>query len=141
MGPLASANTTTATRPEPATLQGGVSVTLASGSDAAIRTIATITVRTAQPGRPSSAASAGGAPSDDTAPATSARVPAAMAGGTSGTTKRLTAGASNASRPKASRTTGRVAASAANDTPRLSASQPGSTPPRHRCNRSVSGVP
>ena len=63
-----------------------------------------------------------------------------MAGATSGTTSRFTAGEISASRPNEARTTGSVAACAASDTPRLSASQRGSRPRASRSSRSVSGV-
>ncbi len=82
-----------------------------------------------------------GSPDEEAAPASRATVPAAIAGGTSGTATRFTRGARSASRPKATSTTGNVAASAAKETPRLSQSQPGSAPPRHCRSRSVAGVP
>ena len=122
---------TTAALATPATVdQGAASVTLAKGRDAANRTTETRAARTSQPGRPSSVAASGGTPIPASQPPTRASVPAAMAGGTSGTTTRLTSGARIARRPNPARTTGSVAASAANEMPRLSASQPGSRPPR-----------
>ena len=66
--------------------------------------------------------------------------PTAIAGATSGTTARLTAGARIASRPNETRTTGSVAAWAASDTPRLSASQRGTRPWPIDSIQSVNGV-
>ena len=113
---------------------------LANGTDAAVRTTPTRTARTSQPGRPMTVATIGGAPASVSQPPIRARVPAAIAGGTSGTTTRFTAGARRAKRPKPASTTGSVAASAANDTPRLSASQPGRRPACHARSRSVIDV-
>ena len=53
-----------------------------------------------------------------------------MASGTSGTTARFVIGESGATRPKASRTRGSVAACAASETPRPSRTQRGSQPAR-----------
>ena len=63
-----------------------------------------------------------------------------MAGVTSGTTSRFTAGEMSASRPNEASTTGSVAACAARETPRLSLNQRGSRPRVRRSRRSVSGV-
>ena len=63
-----------------------------------------------------------------------------MAGVTSGTTTRFTAGEMSASRPNEASTTGSVAACAARETPRLSLNQRGSRPRVRRSSRSVSGV-
>ena len=73
------------------------------------------------------------------APPTSATTPAAIAGATSGTTARLTTGDRTASRPNETRTIGSVAAWAASDTPRLSASQPGTRPRPSRSIQAVEG--
>ena len=70
----------------------------------------------------------GGAPATTSAPPARATTPAAIAGATSGTTSRLTSGDRIASRPNETRTIGSVAAWAASETPRLSASQPGMRP-------------
>jgi len=59
-------------------------------------------------------------------PEMNATAPAAMAGGTSGTATRLTAGATTASRPKIARAIGSVDACAASDIARLSRMEPGS---------------
>ena len=62
-------------------------------------------------------------------PARSAMPPIAIAGATSGTTNRLTRGATSDSRPNDARTIGSVATWAASETPRFSVSQPGNRPP------------
>jgi len=85
-------------------------------------------------------ARAAGAPSITSAPPSIAITPHAIAAGTSGTTSRLTAGETSDSRPKVSRTSGRVAACAASEIPRLSASHEGMRPPPSVCNRVPSGV-
>ena len=71
-------------------------------------------------------------------PARARRRPSPAA--TSGTTARLTTGARSDSRPNDARTTGSVAACAASETPRLSASQPGRRPPADRSIQPVIGV-
>ena len=93
-----------------------------------------------QPGAARTAPIAGGSPARTRAPPASATTPAAMAGATSGTTSRLTTGDRIASRPNETRTMGRVAAWAASETPRLSASQRGIRPRPCRSSHSVSGV-
>ena len=65
-------------------------------------------------------------------PPASATTPTAIAGATSGTTTRLTIGDRMASRPNDTRTIGSVAACAASETPRLSASHAGTRPPPRR---------
>ena len=93
-----------------------------------------------QPGAARIAPRTGGRPASTRAPPPSATTPAAMAGATSGTTSRLTAGDRTASRPNETSTIGRVAACAASDTPRLSASQCGIRSPKAFSSQSVSGV-
>ncbi len=115
-------------------------MTEANGSVAAASTTRTIAVSRTQAGRPSRRASTAGRPASASQPAPRAIAPAAMAGGTSGTTSRFTAGATGASRPKSSSTTGSVAAWAASETPSPSTIQPGSRPPVSRSRRLVSGV-
>ena len=80
-------------------------------------------------------------PAPPGAPATSARAPAAIAGGTSGTTIRLTAGATSERRPNSRSTMGVVAACAAKDTPRISAIQRRTRPGAGPASRSVSDEP
>lgn len=120
---------------------GGAISRLASGSPAPARTTATIAAYSAHAGRPASVASAAGAPSPTTTPATSARAPAAIAGGTIGTTSRFTAGATSDSRPNSESTMGVVAACAANETPRISAIQRRGRPGLGPASRSVRGEP
>ncbi len=105
-------------------------VTLANGSVAARRTIPIRKPSTSAPGRPRIDARTPGAPSVASAPPARARAPVAMASGTSGTTARFVIGESGATRPKASRTRGSVAACAASETPRPSRTQRGSQPAR-----------
>ena len=71
------------------------------------------------------------------APAEHRQTPPSIAAGTSGTTARLTTGETSDSRPNVARTSGSVAACAASEIPRLSASQPGIRPPAmpRRCRR------
>lgn len=121
--------------------QGVASSTLASGRPAPVRTAATIAAYKAQAGSPASVARIPGSPAPTAIPTMSASAPAAIAAGTNGTTTRFTAGATSDSRPKSSRTIGVVAACAANETPRTSATnrrmRPGDGPAR----RFVSPVP
>src|SRR4051812_1064561 len=105
--------------------QGGGRAMLAYGTAAAVRTITHIAVRSAHAGRPARVATIAGPPSTAIAPPTSATSAAAIAGATSGTIARLLIGAITDSRPNVARTTGRVAACAARETPSDSASQPG----------------
>ena len=127
--------------PSAATMfDGGSRVALAYGTSAANRATATMIVNATQPGNARIAASASGAPSSARTPAPRATPPAAMATGTTGTIARLAAGEIRASRPNVARTTGSVAACAARDTPRLSASQLGTRPPPNRPIRSPTGV-
>ena len=105
--------------------RGGWSVTLANGRLAAVSTMVTSNRRTTQPGAATTAPRTGGAPATTATPPARASTPTAIAGATSGTTSRLTSGDSTASRPNETRMIGRVAACAASETPRLSASQPG----------------
>ena len=70
-----------------------------------------------------------------------ARTPAPIAAGTSGTTARLTAGATSESLPNVTSTSGSVAACAASEMPRPSASQPGMRPPASPPIQRPSGVP
>ena len=102
---------------------GGASSRLASGSAAPARTTATIAAYSAHAGSPTTVATTAGSPKPTSTPTTSASAPVAIAGGTSGTTIRFTAGATSDSRPKSSSTIGVVAACAANETPRISATQ------------------
>ena len=103
-------------------------------------TMATSDRRTTQPGAATTAPRTGGAPATTATPPARASTPTAIAGATSGTTSRLTSGDSTARRPNETRMIGRVAACAASETPRLSASQPGIRPPPRRPIHSVSGV-
>ena len=119
---------------------GGSSVTLANGRPAAVSTMATSNRRMTQPGAATTVPMTGGAPATTATPPASARTPTAIAGATSGTTSRLTSGDSTARRPNDTRMIGRVAACAASETPRLSASQPGIRPAPRRPIHSVSGV-
>ena len=113
---------------------------LANGTDAVASTMPMISRKDTQPGAASTEPTTDGAPKLTSAPPTRATSPAAMAGVTNGTTSRFTAGEINASRPNDARTTGSVAACAASDTPRLSASQRGSRPRDSRSSRAVKGV-
>ena len=127
-----SAGAPTITTPETAAATvatPGGRVTAANGSAAAARTINTITCRTSQPGSPAIVARTGGAPSIARPPASIATRPPSIAAGTSGTTARLTTGETSDSRPNVARTSGSVAAWAASEIPRPSASQPGIRPP------------
>ncbi len=117
----------------------GGSATAANGTAAPMRTNATITWSTSQPGSPASVARIAGAPSDAATPPARASTPPAIATGTSGTTARLTAGATIDRRPKVARTSGSVAACAASEMPRLSASHRGIRPPPTRPRRCASG--
>jgi hypothetical protein len=114
---------------------------LARGSPAPTRTVVTIEAYRTHAGRPITVATIPGTPKPTATPTTSASAPVAIAAGTSGTTIRLTSGATSESRPKSRSTIGVVAACAANDTPRTSAmkrrGRPGSSPAR----RFVSPVP
>ncbi len=110
---------TAAARPS----QGATSSRLASGSPAPILTTPTIAAYRAHPGSPMIVATTGGTPASTSMPTTSASAPSAIAGGTSGTTSRFTSGATSDRRPNMNRTTGVVAAWAANETPRISATQ------------------
>lgn len=107
----------TAARPS----QGATSSRLASGSPAPIRTTPTIAAYRPHAGSPTTVARIGGTPAPTSMPTTSASAPVAIAGGTSGTTIRFTSGATSDSRPNMNSTIGVVAAWAANDTPRISA--------------------
>ena len=115
-------------------------VTLANGSDAIASTIATMIRSETQPGAARTLPTSGGAPASTRKPPSIATSPAAIAGATSGTTARLTSGDRMASRPNEASTIGSVAACAASDTPRLSASQPGTWPRPTRSIQPVSGV-
>ena len=84
--------------------------------------------RITQPGAATTAPRTDGAPAASAAPPARATMPAAIAGATSGTTRRFTTGERTARRPNETRMIGRVAACAANETPRLSASQWGRRP-------------
>ena len=119
---------------------GGASVRLAKGTDAAPSTIASTIRNTTQPGAASTAPTNAGAPANTNPPPARATSPTAMAGATSGTTARLTSGARIARRPNETSTIGSVAAWAANETPRLSASQCGSRPRTVESIQSVRGV-
>lgn len=124
-----------------ASVSGGSRVTDANGRAAAASTIAAMSARRSQAGRATRVGSGGGSPASASQPATIAATPAAMAGGTSGTTSRLTAGATIARRPNTSSTTGSVATCAASETPRLSASQSGTRPGARSRMRVARGVP
>ena len=119
---------------------GGSRVTLANGRLAAASTTATRIRRITQPGAAATAPMTSGAPARTTAPPASATRPTAIAGATRGTTTRLTSGERTARRPNDTRMIGRVAACAASDTPRLSASQWGSRPRPAVSSQPVSGV-
>ena len=119
---------------------GGPRVTLANGRLAAVSTTVTRIRRTTQPGAATTAPTTAGAPAATSTPPASATTPTAIAGATSGTTARFTTGDRIASRPNDTRTIGSVAAWAASDTPRLSASQRGTRPFPSRPIHSVSGV-
>src|SRR5512143_1229909 len=119
---------------------GGAGVRLAKGTAAALVTIQSSRRSTTQPGAARTAPTATGAPDCTRAPPAIATRPTAIAGATSGTTARLTRGARIASRPNDTRITGSVAAWAASETPRLSASQRGSRPRPAASIQSVSGV-
>ena len=121
-------------------MNGGPSVALANGNAAAARTITIIAESAAHAGSPRIVASAAGAPAAVIAPPASATPPAAIAGATIGTTRRFTSGAMIGTRPNQASAIGRVANSAASETPSDSQSQPGSSPPRQALRRSVSGV-
>ncbi len=136
-GPVAISVTAAAARMR---LAGGARSIEARGTSAAARTVTMMAVRSAQAGKPSIVARPAGPPADTRPPPASARSPAAIAGATSGTTARLTAGATSERRPKASRTIGRVAACAASETPRLSASQARTLPGCGPSSRAVSGA-
>ena len=127
--------------PAAATSNGGVSVRLANGSPAAVWTISTRIRRMTQPGAATIAPRIDGAPATSATPPASARMPAAIAGATSGTTNRLTMGERIARRPKDTRMIGSVAACAASETPRLSASQWGTRPRPIDSIHAVRGVP
>ena len=115
-------------------------MTVARGTAAAVSTMVTRSRRITQPGAASTAPSTGRPPATTMHPATSARTPTAIAGATSGTTSRLTSGDHSATRPNETRMIGSVAAWAANETPRFSASQPGSRPRPAVSIQPVSGV-
>ena len=119
---------------------GGSRVTLANGRPAAVSTTVTRIRRITQPGAAMTAPTTAGAPATTRTPPASAASPTAIAGATSGTMTTLTSGDRIASRPNDTRTIGSVAACAASDTPRLSASQPGIRPPPRRPSHSASGV-
>ena len=119
---------------------GGSSVALANGTSAASRPIETMIVSDSQPGNARTAVRTSGAPTSASSPAPQATAPAAIAMGTTGTIARFAAGEISASRPNVARTTGNVAACAASETPRLSASHPGRRPPPILPIRSPSGV-
>ncbi len=121
-------------------LIGGSRSIEARGTSAAVRTVTMIAVRSAHAGSPRMVASPAGPPTDTRPPPASASSPAAIAGATSGTTARLTAGATTERRPKASRTIGSVAACAASETPRLSASQARIRPGWGPSSRAASGA-
>src|SRR6476661_241283 len=118
----------------------GPRLRLANGTDAPTWTTPIMTRRATQPGAARMDPMAPGAPRPTRTPPASARTPTAIAGATIGTTMRLTAGATSASRPNETRITGRVAAWAASDTPRFSASQDGSRPRVARSIHAVVGV-
>jgi hypothetical protein len=134
---LATARISTSEAAALAVSHGGPSSRLARGRPAPARTTATIAAYSAHAGSPTSTATIEGAPNAAATPTTSASAPAAIAGGTSGTTTRLTAGATSDSRPNSSRTIGVVAAWAANETPRISASQRRGRPGAPPASRSV----
>ncbi len=115
-------------------------VTLANGRDAIASTIATMIRSETQPGAARTLPTSDGAPARTRKPPSIATSPAAIAGATSGTTARFTTGDRIASRPNEASTIGRVAACAASDTPRLSASQPGTWPRPTRSIQPVNGV-
>ena len=115
------ASTTTSETAAATESQGGASVRLASGSDAPVRTTVTMAAYRTHAGSPTTVATTPGSPNPTAPPTTRASAPVAIAGGTSGTTIRFTSGATSDSRPNSRRTTGIVAAWAANDTPRMSA--------------------
>ena len=127
-------------RPAAAVSNGGSSVVLANGRAAANCTIATRIRRITQPGAASTAPTASGRPARTAAPPARATSPTAIAGATRGTTARLTIGDRIASLPNDTRTIGRVAAWAAKETPRLSASQRGIRPRPTASIHAVSGV-
>ena len=109
---------------------GGPSVTLANGRPAAVSTIATTGSEDDPAGRREDGPDDRRAAGDDQRAAQPARrrrrpSPARRAG----RRRRLTAGDRIASRPNETRTIGSVAAWAASETPRLSASQRGTRPP------------
>lgn len=120
---------------------GGTSSRLASGSPAPIRTVATIAAYRTHAGSPTTVATTGGTPAAASIPTTIDNAPAAIAGGTSGTTSRFTAGATSDSRPNIDSTTGIVAACAANDTPRISATHRRGREGLAPASRSVRPVP
>ncbi len=103
---------------------------LASGSVAASRTIPISKPSTSAPGMPRIDATIPGPPSAAAAPPARASVPVAIASGTSGTTARFVIGERGATRPKANRTRGSVAAWAASEIPRPSRIHLGTQPAR-----------
>ena len=117
--PKISTAEATAARPS----QGATSSRLASGSPAPNRTTPTMAAYRAHAGSPTIVATTGGTPAFTSMPTTSESAPIAIAGGTIGTTSRFTSGATSDRRPNMNRTTGVVAAWAANETPRISATQ------------------
>ena len=127
-------------RPAATAAAAGGRVTLANGRAAASRTIPISSPSTSAPGMPARVATSPGAPIAASAPPASASVPAAIATGTRGTTARFVRGDSGATRPKASRTIGSVAACAARETPSPSRTQPGSQRRRGARSPSVSGA-
>ena len=98
-----------------------------------------MTWSTSQAGSPAIVPMTPGAPSDAATPPARASTPPAIATGTSGTTARLTTGAISERRPKVASTSGSVAACAASEMPRLSASHRGIRPPPSRPSHSASG--
>jgi len=122
-------------------LAGGSSSTLASGSEAPVRTTATRAASGSQPGIARTATTPAGAiPARAAAPTARASVPPAIASGTSGTTARLSSGDSAARRPNESRTTGSVAICAARETPRPMHSHSGRRPSARARSHAVIGV-
>ncbi len=135
----AIATSATTTPAAAANATAGGSVTLASGTTAARRTMPIIRPSTSAPGMPMTGATNAGAPSATSAPPARAAVPVAIARGTRGTTARFEIGERGATRPKARRIRGRVAAWAASETPRPSRIQRGSHPAR-RSRTAVTGT-
>jgi hypothetical protein len=125
--------------PSPAPTAGSTAM-LANGTAAATSTMPMISRSATHPGAARIEPIASGIPRATRPPPAIASRPAAIAGATSGTTTRLTAGAITDRRPNDASTTGRVATWAARDTPRLSVSPPGRRPPDHRSRRSARGV-